>query len=112
MFGVSGVSSGRGWLSAPTAGPDSRLCSCPCGVGKFPIVCNDGPREPAISSGEYERDILAHLLVISINGVDGRCGQFPLADLHLLVEMRKFSACVLREESAVEGEGFGKEIRK
>jgi hypothetical protein len=32
--------------------------------------------------------------------------------LHLLVEMRKFSACVLEEESAVECERCGKEIRK
>ena len=100
-------SSGSGCFSArlgpvlPLLGPAGAVCRL-----------HDWPRSRPVSSREYQRDISGDLLVVAVNGVDGRCGQLPLADLHLLVEMRELPASVLEEESAIDCERCGKEIHK
>ena len=45
-------------------------------------------------------------------GINGRCGQFSLLDLHLLVEVGEFPARVLEKESAIDGKRGCKHVRK
>src|SRR5713226_6392078 len=108
-FRTSRAAPRRGWFSVPPLRPWPWPSSSRCRSRSFSFSLRDGSRGAAISSGEYERDISAKLLV---NGVNRRCGQFSLADLQLFVEVGEFPARVLEKEPAVDGKDDCKHVQK